>query len=86
MTAVEDLRTHLHHYLKTEPYVGGQDVQFELVDRDVLLIGSVRSYFQKQMAQERVLQIAGVRRIVNVLKVMRSEKTSRGIPPDVAVH
>ncbi len=86
MIVVKDLRTHIDHHLKTDPYVGGQGVQFELVDRDVVLMGSVRSYFQKQMAQERVLQIAGVRRIVNALEVARSDKASRGILTDLAVH
>ena len=66
----EELRLRIHTILSQDPHVGGL-VQFELIDRDVLLIGSVRSYYQKQMAQESLRGIEGLGRIVNQLEVVR---------------
>jgi osmotically-inducible protein OsmY len=77
MEAIDELRTGIHRRLQSDPHVGGQNIQFELVDRDVLLSGSVRSYFQKQMAQECVLRITGVRQVVNTLEVRGPKKTSQ---------
>ena len=67
--SAENLRERIHLTLTRDPYVRGRSVQFELIDRDVLLTGSVRSYYQKQMAQESLRGIEGLGRVVNELKV-----------------
>ncbi len=56
------------HALRRSPWVGRQ-VQVEVVDGSIVLRGAVRSYFQKQMAQETLLGIAGKSRVVNELVV-----------------
>ena len=67
----QQLHDRIHLTLSRDPYVGGRPVQFELVEGNVLLKGTVRSYFQKQMAQESLRQIEGLGRIVNELEVVR---------------
>jgi osmotically-inducible protein OsmY len=67
----EQLHERIHLTLVRDPHVGGRPVHFELIERDVLLTGSVRSYFQKQMAQESLRGIEGLGRIVNRLEVVR---------------
>jgi osmotically-inducible protein OsmY len=46
-----------------------QDVRVEAADGRVTLKGSVRTFFQKQMAQEAVRRIDGVQQIENLLQV-----------------
>jgi osmotically-inducible protein OsmY len=70
--SAEDLHDRIHLTLTRDPYVGGRSVRFELIDRDVLLTGSVRSYYQKQMAQESLRGFEGLGRIVNELQVVSS--------------
>ena len=65
-----DLQNRVHFVLARDPYIGGRDVQYEIIDRDVLLKGCVRTYYQKQMAQESLRKIDGIRRIVNELNVV----------------
>lgn len=67
----QQLHDRIHLTLARDPYIGGRPVHFELVDRDVLLTGSVRTYFQKQMAQESLRGIDGLGQIVNHLEVVR---------------
>ncbi|MEK6259968.1 MAG: BON domain-containing protein [Planctomycetota bacterium] len=69
MIGVEELRNHISSHLKTNACVVGKNIGFELRDHDVLLVGSVRTYFQKQMAQECLRPIVDDRRIVNALEV-----------------
>lgn len=56
------------HALRRSPWVGRQ-VSVEVVDGSIVLRGAVRSYFQKQMAQESLMGIAGKSRVVNELVV-----------------
>lgn len=70
--SAEQLHERIHLTLTRDPYVGGRPVKFELIDHDVLLTGSVRSYFQKQMAQESLRGIEGLGRVVNQLEVVRA--------------
>ena len=87
MHGVEELRNSISHHLNSNACVVGKDVAFELRDRDVLLAGSVRTYFQKQMAQDFPKQIAqeclrlvvGGRRIVNTLEVASAQAGHRTI-------
>lgn len=66
----EQLHARIHLTLSRDPYVGGRPVRFDLIDQDVVLTGSVRTYFQKQMAQESLRGIEGLGRIVNQLEVI----------------
>jgi osmotically-inducible protein OsmY len=68
----QKLYDQIHLTLTRDPHVGGRSVNFELIDQDVLLTGSVRTYFQKQMAQESLRGIEGLGRIVNQLEVVRT--------------
>jgi osmotically-inducible protein OsmY len=55
--------------IQTNPHVSGRTLRFETDGSRVVLQGSVRSYFQKQMAQEIVRKVAGVEQIDNCLEV-----------------
>jgi osmotically-inducible protein OsmY len=55
--------------LTTNPYVPSQDVRVEAADGRVVLRGNVKTFFQKQMAQEAVRRIDGVQQIENLLQV-----------------
>jgi osmotically-inducible protein OsmY len=55
--------------LKKNPYLFGRTLRFETDEGRVTLRGEVRSFFQKQMAQEAVRRIDGVSEIRNELEV-----------------
>ena len=55
--------------LERNPYFSGRNLFFETADGRVVLKGVVRSYFQKQMAQEAVRRLDGVEEISNELQV-----------------
>jgi osmotically-inducible protein OsmY len=55
--------------LTLNPHVPFQDVRVEAADGRVVLKGSVRTFFQKQMAQEAVRRVDGVQQIENLLQV-----------------
>ena len=57
---MNSLRETIAQQLSTDPHVGTQPVRFEIVGEDVVLMGEVRTYFQKQMAQQAVRRIEGV--------------------------
>ena len=60
----------IHEALTTNPHVPNRrHVQVEAADGHVVLKGSVRSFFEKQMAQEAIRRIDGVQRIENELEV-----------------
>ena len=79
MNGVEELHNSISHHLNSNACVVGKDVGFELCDRDVLLVGSVRTYFQKQMAQECLRPVVDGRRIVNTLEVASAQAGHRTI-------
>jgi osmotically-inducible protein OsmY len=56
--------------IRCSPYVGRKVLRFEASDGRVVLRGQVASYFQKQMAQEALRGVAGVREIENQLEVI----------------
>ena len=56
--------------IQTNPYVNGRLLRFETDGSRVVLQGSVKSFFQKQMAQEVVRRVEGVEEIDNCLEVM----------------
>ncbi len=55
--------------ITTSPYLNGRQLRFETDGGRVTLQGVVKTYFQKQMAQEVVRRVEGVERIDNNLEV-----------------
>ena len=48
----------------------GRRLRFEIEHRDVILRGTVRSYFHKQIAQESIRKVSGVAAVRNELEVI----------------
>ena len=59
----------VHSALNRNPYLAGRKLRFEAEEGRITLRGVVRSYFQKQMAQEALRRIDGVDQIHNELEV-----------------
>lgn len=55
--------------IKGNPHLSGHQVFLSEEGGTVILQGRVRSYYQKQMAQESLRNLEGVERIVNDLQV-----------------
>lgn len=55
--------------IKGNPHLSGHQVFCSEEGGTVILQGRVRSYYQKQMAQEALRNLEGVERIVNDLEV-----------------
>ncbi|WP_254510924.1 BON domain-containing protein [Anatilimnocola floriformis] len=55
--------------IETNPYLSGRKLRFEAQEGRVTLNGVVASYFQKQMAQEVIKRVEGVKQIENELEV-----------------
>lgn len=55
--------------LSRNPYLAGRNLRFETEKGRVTLRGVVRTYFQKQMAQESLRRVDGVDQIENELEV-----------------
>jgi osmotically-inducible protein OsmY len=68
-TAPRPLSEKIHEALISNPHVPSRAVHIEAADGRVVLKGSVRSFFQKQMAQEAIRRIDGVQQIDNLLEV-----------------
>jgi osmotically-inducible protein OsmY len=68
-TATRPLFERIHDALTTNPHVPSEQVRVEAEDGRIILKGSVRSFFQKQMAQECIRRLDGVQRIDNLLQV-----------------
>jgi osmotically-inducible protein OsmY len=68
-TLTAPLFERIHAALMNNPHVPSRQVSVEAADGHVVLKGSVRSFFQKQMAQEAIRRIDGVQRIENLLEV-----------------
>jgi len=58
--------------LERNPHLAGRNLRFEAEQGRVTLRGTVRSYYQKQMAQEALREIAGIAEIYNELEVVAS--------------
>ena len=67
---VASLADRVDQAIQMNPYVNGRLLRFETDGNRVVLQGSVRSFFQKQMAQEVVRRVEGVETIDNCLEVM----------------
>jgi len=56
--------------LSRNPYLSNRKLRFEASEGRVTLKGKVRTYFQKQMAQEMLRDVEGVASIENDLEVI----------------
>jgi len=65
-----NLAARVDQALQTNPYVNGRLLRFETEGSRVVLQGKVKSYFQKQMAQEVIRKVSGVEEIENCLEVL----------------
>jgi osmotically-inducible protein OsmY len=65
-----NLAARVDQAIATNPYVSGRTLRFETKGSRVVLQGSVKSYFQKQMAQEVIRKVDGVEEIENCLEVL----------------
>ena len=59
----------IHTAISTNPYLAGRKLRFEAESGRVVLQGTVSTFFQKQMAQEGLRRVDGVREIENQLEV-----------------
>ena len=67
--ASNDFVQRLDSAIKGNPHLSGHQVFCHEEGGTVILQGRVRSYYQKQMAQEALRNLEGVERIVNDLQV-----------------
>ena len=63
------LRELIHSTLARSPHLAGKQLRIEMSEQGIVLKGVVRSYYQKQLAQETVRSIDGVERVQNELEV-----------------
>lgn len=68
-TLTRPLSDRIRDALLTNPHVPIDLVRVETADGRVVLKGNVRSFFQKQMAQEAIRRVDGVEQIDNLLQV-----------------
>ncbi len=68
-TTAHPLFERIHQALTSSPHVPIRAVRVETAEGRVVLKGCVRSFFQKQMAQEAIRRIDGVESIENLLEV-----------------
>jgi osmotically-inducible protein OsmY len=66
------LHADVRRALALNPYFAGRGLDVELCENDVVLSGVLGSYFHKQMAQESVLTVHGVRRVHNRIRVVNA--------------
>ncbi|HEV7999879.1 MAG TPA: BON domain-containing protein [Planctomycetaceae bacterium] len=66
------LHADVHRALVDNPYFAGHHLAIELRENEVVLSGELGSYFHKQMAQESVLGVHGVRRVHNQIRVVNA--------------
>ena len=65
-----NLRDTVEAALARSSYLSGKNLRFELHEDGVVLRGVVRSYYQKQLVQESLKSISGVRHIHNEIEVV----------------
>ena len=69
MSKVASLQDQVENILSANPYLTHQKLQSETERGRVVLRGVVRSFYQKQMAQETLRHVDGVEEIENLLEV-----------------
>ncbi len=65
-----DLRETVELALARSLYLSGKNLRFEVHEDGLVLRGVVRSYYQKQLAQESLKSISGIPRIHNEIEVV----------------
>lgn len=68
-TAENSLATRISSAIQNNPHLGHRKLHFETREGCVVLRGTVKTYYQKQMAQEALRRLEGVERIENNLEV-----------------
>lgn len=63
------LQDRIDSAIQDNPHLAGHTLRIEMRPGGVVLCGVVRSYYQKQIAQEAVRLVDGVGRIENQLRV-----------------
>ena len=66
----QTLRDTVEAALARSAYLAGKNLRFEVHEDGVVLRGVVGSYYQKQLAQESLKSISGVRQIHNEIEVV----------------
>ena len=69
MVTATPLQDQVESALSNSPYLSRKEVRVEASDGRVRLEGIVKSFFQKQMAQELLRRVDGVEKIENQLQV-----------------
>ena len=69
MMETVELQDRVGSVVGRNPYLSGGNLRFEASHGRVVIQGTVRSYYQKQMAQEAVRGIEGVDEVENRLEV-----------------
>lgn len=64
------LQDQVHQALRQSPYIAQRRLTGEADEGRVVLRGAVRSYFEKQMAQEALRRLDGILEIDNRLEVV----------------
>lgn len=72
MNDVEGLSSKVEDAISASPHVNSRQLRFEAEHGCVRLLGTVTTYYQKQMAQEAVRRLDGVTQIENELEVSYS--------------
>ncbi|WP_339733220.1 BON domain-containing protein [uncultured Gimesia sp.] len=66
------------HAISASSLIANQSVQYKIEQEQVFLTGIVSSYYEKQLAQESVSRVDGVRQVHNRLTV---EPTQNEVEP-----
>jgi osmotically-inducible protein OsmY len=69
LTANSQLKDRVAIVLEQNPHLSARTLRCEAAEGHVVLRGTVRSYYQKQMAQEMLKTVDGVDTIENQLEV-----------------
>jgi hypothetical protein len=72
MTVSSLLPPRVDQILRQSPIPALRRLQVEETDHEVVLMGSVASYYLKQLAQETIMPILGERKLRNRVSVVRS--------------
>ena len=69
----------IQNALEQNPYFSARNLRFEMSQGRVTLRGQVRSFYQKQMAQESLRGVTGIDAIENQLEVNWSGAEARAL-------
>ncbi len=62
------------HAISNTTMLANQKIQYKIEQEQVVLTGSVNSYYEKQVAQESVSRVNGVRQVDNQLTVEPAQR------------